>query len=223
MQATRMRYCIMVPKVCKKGRAKMIVTLLQATPHADIFIADIASICYGRKAASNPQALITRLLECGHTSVLEHAVFTFRVENISRVCSHQLVRHRIASYTQRSQRYCDEQHQMFYQDFDEASLAAVQRSCDDSFMLYNTLVQQGIPKEKARMVLPQGTFTDIVVTMNARALLNFMGERLCLRAQDEIRVLALQMRQCVAKTAPILASRMVAKCETCKESCPRKV
>lgn len=85
----------------------MQVTLVQQTPNPIETIAKIASICYDSDP-KNPLGLVKHLYKNGHHSVFEHIYFTFKIEGISRACSHQLVRHRHCSFTQRSQRYCDE-------------------------------------------------------------------------------------------------------------------
>src|SRR5574344_250336 len=85
----------------------MRVTLVQSTPNPITTIATIASICYDSDP-KNPLGLVKHLYKHGHHSVFEHIYFTFKIEGISRACSHQLVRHRMCSFTQRSQRYCSE-------------------------------------------------------------------------------------------------------------------
>lgn len=152
----------------------------------------------------------------GHASVLEHVVFTFGVEGISRAASHQLVRHRIASYSQQSQRYVTA-------DFGyvtpgtigeadgrrgkkgDAGLAAqFHDHMERSAALYAKLVEGGIPAEDARFVLPNASETRILVTMNARELHHFFALRLCRRAQWEIREAALRMFRLAAGHAPLL-------------------
>ena len=89
-------------------RFPVTVECIQATPDPIEFVSKIASICVGRGDAQDPKALFQKLYDLGHHSVFEHVYFTFRIRNISRACSHQLVRHRHCSFTQRSQRYCNE-------------------------------------------------------------------------------------------------------------------
>jgi len=149
---------------------------------------------------------IQKLLSLGHHSALEHASFTFAVEGISRVTSHQLVRHRIASYSQQSQRYVKES-QFDYvipplisqkpalKNIFENTMQELQR-------VYRQFLQEGISPEDARYVLPNATETKIVFTMNARELLHFFCLRCCLRSQWEIVQLAENMLMEVKKVAP---------------------
>jgi thymidylate synthase (FAD) len=161
------------------------------------------------------QRLLRGLIRSGHLSALEHATFTFAVDGISRACSHQLVRHRLASYNQQSQRYVqfsgDEQfivppeimrsaeaREVFYQAMRSAREA------------YDKLVQLGLADgrekesvlEDARFVLPNAAETKIVITMNARELRHFFSLRCCKRAQWEINRLAWAMRFLSASVAP---------------------
>ena len=153
------------------------------------------------------QGLIRKVLAMGHTSTLEHVTFTFGVEGISRAASHQLVRHRIASYSQQSQRYVSA-------DFGYVTpktVAAVpallkdyERHMASSSRLYEKLGKAGIPAEDARFVLPNATETKILVTMNARELHHFFALRTCRRAQWEIREMALRMLAIAREEAPLL-------------------
>ena len=162
----------------------------------------------------------------GHHSVLEFCDFTFHIEGVSRALTHQLVRHRLASYAQRSQRYCgenefnyilppsickNEEAYKHYIDF--------MRDCNE---LYEDLQKNGISNEDARMILPNACETVIEVKMNLRSLIHFMNERLCSRAQWEIRLLALEMKKCVLEKYPEFAEFLVPKCEIHKKQpfCP---
>ncbi|TRM75076.1 FAD-dependent thymidylate synthase [Sulfolobus sp. E5] len=144
----------------------------------------------------------------GYWSVLEHSVYTFSVEGLSRVASHQLVRHRIASYTQMSHRFAkpiDE----FYKPIIPQSAAnrakeIVEKAYKEAYDLYFQLLSSGVPEEDARYVLPNGVNTNIVVTMNARELYNFFALRLCSRVQWEIRAVAWKMLEEVKKVHPRL-------------------
>jgi thymidylate synthase, flavin-dependent len=122
----------------------------------------------------------------GYWSVLEHSVYTFSIEGISRVASHQLVRHRIASYTQMSHRFAKPKDD-YYQPVTPPWRGDFRKAYEDSYRHYLGLLESGIPEEDARYVLPNGVNTNLVVTMNARELYNFFGLRLCSRAQWEIR------------------------------------
>jgi thymidylate synthase (FAD) len=145
----------------------------------------------------------------GHASVIEHASFTFSLEDVSRAMTHQLVRHRIASYTQQSQRYVTYDTLEKYvtppsiTDNDEAK-----KTFDDTLEkiseTYQKLLKMEIPKEDARFILPNAAKTNIIVTMNARELRHFFNLRCCARAQWEIRQVALEMLKQAKKAAPAL-------------------
>lgn len=158
--------------------------------------------------ASLRKKLISQIISSGHHSTIEHASFTFAIEGISRACTHQLVRHRIASYSHQSQRYVNFTKNGF--DYVMPPTIRARPELKDKFdkfikntaELYTELVDAGIPKEDARFILPNASETKIVVTMNARSLLNFLQERTCNRAQWEIRMLALKMQQLVKEVAP---------------------
>jgi thymidylate synthase (FAD) len=193
------------------------VSLLAYTPDADSVVAAAARLCYSNdpvavlKDGLSPdrvRSFVSGLLRSGHHSPLEHASFTFAVDGISRVTTHQIVRHRIASYSQRSQRYvrmCDAacivppsvmKDVSARKIFDDAV-----KACHEA---YSALVDAGIPKEDARYVLPHGWETSIVITMNARELHHFFALRLCRRAQWEIREVARGMAVEVRKVAPVM-------------------
>jgi thymidylate synthase (FAD) len=144
--------------------------------------------------ASGIRDFLGRLRSVGHLSPFEHASFTYAVEGISRVASHQLVRHRIASYSQRSQRYVDSGRSGAVVppevSANPEALAVYERCVHDSREAYERLVSMGVPREDARFILPHGWETSIIVTMNARELHHFFQLRLCRRAQWEIREVA---------------------------------
>ena len=144
-------------------------------------------------------------LRSGHESILEHAVYTFEVKGVSRALTHQLVRHRMASYAQQSQRYVDmsEAAYIIPESIDKCLAPATPdgcplnieyvnaiRKCEE---VYRKLVDAGINPEDARYVLPNACTTNIIVTMNARELRHFFSLRCCERAQWEIRELANRM------------------------------
>lgn len=200
----------------------MLVTLIQATPDPINTIAAIASICYDSDP-KNPLGLVKHLYRNGHHSVFEHIYFTFKIEGISRACSHQLVRHRHCSFTQRSQRYCSEG------DFGFVIPPSLDSSYEadefENIMLrlqerYESL-QKSIPNEDARYVLPPNACeTSLFLSCNLRELIHMSNERLCLRAQWEIREL---MKQMVSLVDPALHFMLVPKCKSgrivCHEKC----
>jgi len=161
---------------------------------------------------------VDKIVGMGHLSTLEHVSFTFAIEGVSRVLTHQLVRHRIASYSQQSQRYVKEH------DFEYITPPSVAANPDaqakfDALMdtirtAYDELMALGVHQEDARYCLANATETKIVVTMNARALLHFFELRCCSRAQWEIRRLAEAMLAEVRQVAPRLFHKAGPTCVT---------
>jgi thymidylate synthase (FAD) len=228
--------------------AELRVTLLQYTPSPERAVASAGRLCYAPVSAADLKAemseddvrrLVRGLVRSGHLSALEHASFTFAVDGISRACSHQLVRHRLASYSQQSQRYV-----RFGSDGGfvmppsiAASPEARQVFCEameSARKAYDRLVEIGLAEgrsnesvfEDARFVLPNAAETKIVVTMNARELRHFFALRCCKRAQWEINRLSWTMRSLVLKVAPLLFEDTGPGCLTggCREgkmSCGR--
>lgn len=201
----------------------MKVTLVYSTPTPIETISEIASICYDSNP-KNPLKLVTHLYKSGHLSVFEHIHFTFKIEGISRACSHQLVRHRHCSFTQRSQRYCSEDGlkvilppsiEKSYPD--ECTYKHIVRDIDEA---YAELQNNGIPNEDARYVLPNACETSLYLSCNLRELIHIANERLCLRAQWEIRELVEKM---VSLVDPELHFILVPKCKSgrivCHEVC----
>lgn len=193
------------------------VELLSHTPDCEKIVASAAKLCYSSSEIKGImegldeekiKKFLDKLMSMGHESPIEHVSFTFGIEGISRALSHQLVRHRIASYSQKSQRYVkegqfeyivpptiaeNEKDKNIYEDFMKHSQET-----------YDYLISRGVPAEDARFVLPNACETKIVCTMNARTLMNFFHHRCCERAQWEIRELATQMLMLVKEVAPTL-------------------
>ncbi|HEY6007161.1 MAG TPA: FAD-dependent thymidylate synthase [Geobacteraceae bacterium] len=196
----------------------MKVSLLQYTPDPERTVALAARLCYSPAGIDELQekfsnADVTRFLEkimsLGHQSVLEHASFTFGIDGISRVTSHQLVRHRIASFSQQSQRYVS--HKDRFAAVIPETIAArpelrarFEARLAEIHHLYGELVEAGVPPEDARYILPNATQTNIIMTMNARELLHFFVLRCCERAQWEIRAMAVEMLRLVKGVAPAI-------------------
>ena len=191
------------------------------TPDPDGLVAAAARICYSDATASDllerestilSVRLLKDLLLSGHHSPFEHVSFTFGVDELSRVASHQLVRHRLASFSQQSQRYVkmgdDEGSACVITPPSVASNPAAeelfQRQAKIACDAYKKLITMGIPVEDARFILPHGWETRLVLTMNARELHHFFKLRLCRRAQWEIRELARFMLIECRKAAPII-------------------
>ena len=181
----------------------MNVTLLRVTPFGDDLAGEAAAIC---TRSDNPDRARGHALMSGHQSILEHIVFTFKIEEISRVTLAQLTRHRLASYDVESQRYTNTNQQSIIMP---PSIAQNDILHDEYLQIikqtqafYEKAVFMGIPKEDARYACIEGTCTRLILTMNARELWHFFSLRCCNRAQWEIRE---------------LADRMLA---ICKQECP---
>ncbi len=210
----------------------MNVELLYHTPNPERAIATAARLCYAPVGAAElmetmsderVKSVLGTIMRGGHFSTLEHASFTFAIEGVSRSLTHQLVRHRLASYNQQSQRYVkfkedvpvvvppviaeNEELQAIY---DEAMAATSEA--------YLKLVAAGVPAEDARYVLPNACETKIVVTMNARELYHFFEVGCCNRAQWEIRELAWKMLELVRPLAPFVFAQAGPGCV--KGACP---
>ena len=167
-------------------------------------------------------------LRSGHESILEHAVFTFEIKGVSRALTHQLVRHRLASYSQQSQRYVGMEN---FSYIVPQSIRNNPDALDDYIKLMGRLTElyvelvsddgYGIPEEDARYILPNACTTNIIVTMNARELLHFFSLRCCKRAQWEIRELANRMRIICMVVSPTIFEDAGPRCEQlgyCPES-----
>lgn len=217
------------------------VVLLSHTPEPEKIISAAAKLCYSSSGIDHiltdltqdkVNQFLTMLMDMGHASPIEHVSFTFGIEGVSRSLTHQLVRHRLASYSQKSQRYVKEG-QFGYivppeiEKNEEAKKVYI-KAMEDQQRAYDQLVDilqkkhieeiKGQYKsekkvhslaekaaiEDARYVLPNACETKIVATMNARELLHFFNHRSCNRAQWEIRELATQMLILVKEVAPIL-------------------
>lgn len=188
----------------------MKVTLVQSTPDPINFIANIASISHGNAKAKNPMGLVKFLYRNGHDSVFEHVYFTFYIEGISRACSHQLVRHRMSSFTQRSQRYCSEIDTKFVAPDGLKDSKIYWQAVHGMSEAYRDLVRLGFPKEDARYILPNATCTDLYMSCNLRQLIHIANERLCMDAQWEIRELVEMMCSLVD---PQLQFMLAPKCQ----------
>ena len=192
----------------------MIVKLLAYTQNADAICAAAGNSCYSERPSYeivediNSEKVLSRIVGMGHHSVIEHAVFTFSVEGVSRALTHQLVRHRVASYSQQSQRYVSMKEPSFVmphtvQD-DPDALKVFEDTMAEIWAAYGKLESMGIPAEDARYLLPNGCTTNITITMNARELLHFFSLRCCNRAQWEIREMADRMLELCREVSPVI-------------------
>ena len=199
----------------------MNVSLIQSPKESIKTISEIASICYDSDP-KDPMKLVQHLYKNGHHSVMEHIHFTFKIEGISRACSHQLVRHRHCSFTQRSQRYCSES------EFEYVTPTSIKDATYDCIMeglrgWYDTFQAKNIDNEDARYILPNACCTDLYLSCNLRELIHICNERLCSKAQWEIRELVQKM---VALVDPELHFMLVPKCKSgriiCNSPCKTK-
>ena len=192
----------------------MKVKLLACTPDADRICAAAGNSCYSEKSSMeivediDSEKVLGRIVGMGHHSVIEHAVFTFSVEGVSRALTHQLVRHRVASFSQQSQRYVSMDSATYVTPHTIEGNADAEKLydyvMDDIWDAYKKLEEMGIPAEDARYLLPNGCTTNITVTMNARELLHFFSLRCCNRAQWEIREMADQMLAICKEVSPVI-------------------
>lgn len=209
----------------------MKVTLIDYTNEPEKKIAIAARMCYTNLEASEMienlteekcLEMVKKISDVGHDSILEHITFSFVVEGVSRVLTHQLVRHRIASYHQRSQRYVNEGHakvvcppSIAKDDKARAIFYDVMKTIDNA---YTQLVELGVPGEDARYVLSNATESQMMVTMNVRTLIHFFNLRCCMRAQWEIRRMADAMLTEARKVLPSVFNEVGPSCF--KAVCP---
>ena len=201
------------------------VRLIAFTPDAQRLVAAAARNCYSGKGPSKlldemdeeaVDDLLRRVGSMGHASLWEHASFTFTLENVSRSLLAEITRHRIASFSVKSQRYVKENQFDHIRpptvQADEEAAELFDRAMETAGEAYRALLERGIPPEDARFVLPNGCCTHIVVTMNARELLHFFRLRCCHRAQWEIRSVAGQMLALAREKAPRLFEKAGPSC-----------
>ena len=190
------------------------------------FVADMwPKLCSGEISREKQAEFVATVMESGHVSPIEHVSFTFAVSGVSRALTHQLVRHRIASYSQQSQRYVDgSSFEHVLPPAIAANAAAKERflACmaeiGNAYVEIKALLEQdgrmgSRANEDARFVLPQAAASRIVLTMNCRSLLNFFEHRCCTRAQWEIRALANRMLALCADALPAVFRNAGARCE----------
>lgn len=229
------------------SKSELKVKLISHSEDPDKVVTMAAKLCYSpvgvEEIGSNLseeqiEKFLNMLVGIGHESPVEHASFTFAIEGISRACSHQLVRHRIASYSQQSQRYVRLNNMEYIVPPAIEAIPAAKEiyieAMDQAQEKYSKLVDQLIASgknekeaiEDARYIFPNACETKIVVTMNARSLFNFFSKRCCERAQWEIKELAYEMLKECKRVAPILFRNCGPSCYkgSCKEgklSCRR--
>ena len=215
----------------------MKIKILAHTPNPERVIALAGKLCYSQVGIDElndkisdeqVEKFIKKLSDMGHMSPFEHASFTFAIEGISRNCSHQIVRHRLASFSQQSQRYVKMKGEYVvppYIYWHEELLLEFNHALEDADKAYNKLVE-GLMRygrtekeaiEDARYILPSACTTKMEVTMNVRELLHFFKQRCCKRAQWEIREVAKEMLKQCKEVSPILFKNAGAPCSTCTE------
>lgn len=214
----------------------MEVTLHNTDKNLSIaFASKAAAICVGKEDSYSERNLIAAV-DSGHLSILEHISLTFYIKDVSRALSHQLVRHRLSSYSQQSQRYCKidtmpntEQFNEWYiiPDSIKYNAFALQEYAilmNKIGSIYRYLIDiEGISKEDARMVLPNACKTSLIMTCNLRAFIEQAEKRLCNKAQWEIQELYKLMSQQVSEAYPFIAKLLIPPCGhygVCKETKP---
>ena len=204
----------------------MKVNLIKYTQEPEKTVAVAARLCYSpvgvddlmnELSDESVEKLVRFVIKSGHLSTTEHINFTFAIEGVSRALTHQLVRHRIASYNQQSQRYVKFMDNFEYVlppsiEKDEDSRKKFEGMISDIHNLYKELLASGIEAEDARYILPNASETKIIVTMDGRELLHFFTVRCCNRAQWEIRELATKMLKLVKKVAPLVFEKAGPNC-----------
>ncbi|MBR6523503.1 MAG: FAD-dependent thymidylate synthase [Clostridia bacterium] len=219
----------------------MNVQLLAYTPNPEKIVASAAKLCYSSAKVSDimdgldkekTEKFLNMLMDLGHESPIEHISFTFGIEGVSRSLLAQFTRHRIASYSVKSQRYVSEKSFSFVTppeieknpEAKKIYLEAMEKDVEDYNRLADILKEQHISagldekaaekaaQEDARYILPNACETNMIVTMNARSLYNFFHHRCCTRAQWEIRECAYQMYRLVKDIAPTIFKKAGPSC-----------
>jgi len=180
------------------------VELLNITPDAEQFISQCSAICYD--ADTNDEAKndrrIKHLMSVKHLATLRFAHATFRVSGISRACSHQFVRSKHLDFLQRSQRYCSEKEAEYVTPDALLNSTGYREAMNNAWKHYGDLLQSGVRKEDARMVLPNATTTELVVTGNLHAWKDFIALRTTPAAQSEIRYVAKDIQNILRLECP---------------------
>lgn len=188
----------------------MQVKLLSITPDAELLIAQAYGICTGKDTI--PISHIQELISLGHLSPIEHASASFLISGISRACSHQLVRHRLASYSQQSMRYAVQDREVVFPDsiVDLDIRGEYGYACDLAFDVYQEMLDNGVPMEDARMVLPIGSVTRLIMTCNLREWRHVIELRCSKNAQWEIRAVCADILRVLYAECPHVFSDLYA-------------
>ncbi len=208
---------------------KMSVRLMDHTVSGEKLAAAAAWNCHRKDipfseniSEKKKKEILKATLESGHEGVIEHVKFTFAIENVSRVLTHQLVRHRLASFDQQSQREVDLENAGFIipQEIKNSKFEEeFKEKLEELLEFYEKMQDAGINNEYARFILPNATATNIVMTMNARSLRHFLKLRTCNRAQNEIQELAFKILKKCREISPTIFNDAGPPCAT-KGECP---
>lgn len=204
----------------------MKIKLIKYTPEPEKMVAVAARLCYSPVgveqlmedlSSEEINKLVKFVVKSGHLSTTEHIYFTFAIEGVSRALTHQLVRHRLASYNQQSQRYVK-----FYGNYEYIVPPSVKNNpqvfpefkalVDKIHDFYEEMLKSGVEAEDARYILPNASETKIIVSMNGRELLHFFTVRCCNRAQWEIKELATGMLKDIKKVCPVVFEKAGPNC-----------
>jgi thymidylate synthase (FAD) len=183
----------------------MIITLEHITPNAEELISKYSAVCYNSDTTDpiKNNKRIKHLMKVKHLSTLRHAIATFRVEGISRACSHQFVRSKHLDFLQRSQRYCSEDgFEVVKPEMTVVQELCFQETITHIHSTYDALVASGMKKEDARMVLPNAATTELIVTGNLQSWKDFIALRTVPAAQYEIRQVALGIERVLQAECP---------------------
>jgi thymidylate synthase (FAD) len=194
----------------------MQIELLAITSDAEKLIEKAGRTCYmsfDKKTAGSEKKFIQGLVKAGHTSVLEHAYVTFRLKDVSRVFTHQLVRHRLCAFSQQSQRYVNEK------NFNYVTPEKIKKNLEakkiyeeflkESRNIYIKLQSLDIPNEDARFVLPNAICSEIVFSTNFRELRHIFEVRGSKMAQWEIREACIEMLKIMTEKVPSVFSDLI--------------
>lgn len=199
------------------------VEMIGFPTNAECLCGRAAAECYQGK---NFEKSLETAMDGGHYSVLEHAAFTFRISGVSRVTLAQLTRHRIASYSVQSQRYCGVKPEWVVPQtvVDAGYKREYITMCNAAYDMMQEMMENGVPAGDARYVIPQGVTCSLIMTMNARELIHFFSLRCCNRAQWEIRQMAKEMLALCKIAAPAIfrlagPGCMRGKCPEGKKAC----
>jgi thymidylate synthase (FAD) len=213
----------------------MKISLLNTQGEIDSIINKVAMACYvcthseidnfEKWSGNDKENLIRRVVEKGHRSVLRHGVFTFMLRDVSRVLTHQLVRHTAGvAISQQSQRYTKlDDDRCYYVTPDSIKFSSFNQKYEDTMKdlqdFYLEMIDNDIEAEDARFILPNATKSNIMFSGNGETFFNFFKARICNRAQDEIMNLAINMHYILEQQIPCIFENVPNNCSVCKDRC----